>query len=384
MFSEGNIWVYYVSLLVCGAGALILNASGTQYSLLEAAEGVKRKKIVWIVTFFMVGYIVFWAAIRNGIVDTAEYITAYEMRSTNMTLKQIFSKSEDRDAPLFIAYQVLLKKLGFNWQQYLASIAIISGFFVAYGISKYSDDVPFTYYLFITGTHYFWLFNGIRQFVVASVIFACLKWFAEKKWWKLLIVVSILYFVHTSVIIVIPIYFIANMKNWSYGIYACILATIAVVLLFPSQFVSFLDTTFTDYDVAENFAKDDGVNILRFLVSMVTPTLAFIYKNELALVDNRYIKILINMSLISAGLYAVGVVTSGIYIGRLPLYTDLYGILFLPYLIKNILPKNTKGPIWVAALMLYFLYFYLQTKISNGVYYTTNLIEGLNMGGAQL
>ena len=384
---ENNTWVYYLAILLCGFGALVLNANQVDYSLIDATsgKGIKRQKQVYLVAFLLMGYIVFWAAIRNGVADTAAYIFKYKSLSLEINLKQLFLETDStgEKAPLFTLYQIILKRIGFNWQQYLVSIAIISGFCMFYGISKYSDDVPFSMYLFMTGLHFYWLFNGMRQFLVASIFFACFKWVVEKKLWKILILVFILYFIHKTAWILIPVYFIANMKNWSYGIYACILATMAVVILFPNQFTALLDDSFSEYNVAEEFANDDGVTVLRFLVSMVTPTLAFIYKDKIAEYENPYVNVMINMSLITGGLYAVGVVTSGIFMGRLPLYTDLFGLLFLPFIIKRVLPKNMRGPIGVAAILLYFLYFYLQAK-DGGMYYTTNWFEKMDLGGAQL
>lgn len=381
MFDQ-NVWVYYLALLVCGAGAFILKSSNTEYSLIDATSGIKRDKIVWFVTFLMMGYIVFWAAVRNGVVDTAQYIESYRNLSPNTSIKSLFlSKSEK--APLFKSYQVILRKLGFNWQQYLASIAIITGVFTWYGISKYSDDVALSMYLFMTGLYFYWMFNGIRQFLVVAILFASLRLIAEKKLWKFLLIIFILYFLHKTVIIMIPIYFIANMKNWSWGIYACVLATMAVVLLFPNEFVELLNDNYTDTNVTEQFAKDDGVNILRFLVAMVTPTLAFVYKDRLAEFDNPYVNVMINLSMVSAGLYAVGVVTSGVYIGRLPMFVDMYGIIFLPFMIRRVLPKETRGPIFVACIALYFLYFYLQAN-EGLIYYTTNWFDKMDLGGARL
>lgn len=95
-----------------------------------------------------------------------------------------------------------------------------------------------------------------------------------------------------------------------------------------------------------------GTDVFRFLVSMATPTLAFIYKDKIAEFDNPYINVMVNMSLITGGLYAVGVVTSGIYMGRLPLYTNLFGLILLPFILKRVLPKQAKGPVWVAAFII--------------------------------
>lgn len=42
----------------------------------------------------MLGYIVFWATIRNGIVDMREYIMSYEMSDPNKRLIDVLTKTE--------------------------------------------------------------------------------------------------------------------------------------------------------------------------------------------------------------------------------------------------------------------------------------------------
>ena len=375
-----NQWVYYLAIILCGFAALFMRANQVEYSLVDATSGAKRKRAtaVYVVTFVLVGYIVFWAAIRNGIVDTFTYIKRFNALSTEISFDALFKNDEEK-APLWKLYQIILKRLGLNWHFFLGSVAIVTGIFIYKGISEFSDDVPFSFYLFMTGLYFYWMFNGIRQFLVAAIVFASLRLITEKKLIKFLVLIATLYFLHKMVLIMIPIYFIANMKNWSYGIYTCVLATMAVVILFPGQFTALLDDSFEEYNVAEQFAKDDGVNIFRFLVAMVTPTLAFIYKKQIAEYDNKYINVMVNMSLITAGIYSIGVVTSGIYIGRLPLFTDMFGIILLPFIIKRVLPKNVRGPIWVASLIFYFVYFYLQ--LEEGMYYTTDWFRALDVSG---
>ena len=377
LFADGR-WIYFLALLLSGLAVLYLNANQIEYSLLDAEGNVrqKRDRMVYMVTFLLVGYIIFWAAIRNGIADTYTYIQHYNSLSKEINLKELFTSDEVK-APLFELYQILLKRLGLNFHWFIGSVAVFSGACIYYAFSRYSDDVAFSFYLFMTSLYFYsWLMNGIRQFLVVCIFFAAFRLIAEKKLIKLLILVAFCYFIHKTAIIFIPIYFIANMKNWSYGIYACVLATMALALIFPDQFIALVDDSFQEYNVAEQLETDDGVNILRFMVAMVPAILAFVFKKELKEFNNPYINVMTNLSLVTAGLYAVGVATSGILMGRLPVYTEIFNFLFLPFLIRRVLPKQVRGPIWVAAILLYFLHFYLQAK--EGTYYTTDLFPSLD------
>lgn len=391
LFSS-NEWVYYSAILLCAFMGIVVYVIQDKYSIAaigpSADEYQQRTRTVKFLTFVMLGYIVFWAAIRNGIVDTREYILSYEALNSNSNFIDIFSKTDgsyDSKAPLFKAYQLFLKKLGLNWHWYLGSVAVFSGLCIYYGVSKYSDDVALSCFLFIADLEFYWLFNGIRQFIVVAMLFAAFRLLAEKKLVKFLLFVFVMYFIHTTAIILIPIYFIANMKNWSIGIVSCILITMTVVLLFPNSINVWIDSAFSDYNYLDTLStiSDDGANILRVAVALVPPTLAFIYRKEIREYNNPYVNVMVNFSLITAGLYAVAYVSSGIFIGRLPMYTETFNILLLPFIIHQIVPKKVKPILYVCCIVGYLLFFHLQAK-DGGIYYTTDLVEGMDLGGVTL
>ena len=189
-----------------------------------------------------------------------------------------------------------------------------------------------------------------------------------------------MYFIHSTAIILIPIYFIANMKNWGWGITSCILVTMAVVLLFPSKVNTWIDNAFTNYGYLEAVEGDDGANILRVVVALVPSILAFLYRKKIREYNNNFVNVMVNFSLITAGLYAIANVSSGIYIGRLPIYTETFNILLLPFIIHKIAPKKDKPILYFCCMLGYFLFFHLQAR-GGGIYYTTDLIGGMNLGG---
>lgn len=328
----------------------------------------------------MIGYIVFWACIRNGVADTSEYIYGYEHLDINQSVFDVFKAKllNEEKAPLFKAFALLCAKAGFSYTVYLSIIAIISGICLIYGISNFSDDVTLSCFLFVASMDFFWLFNGIRQFLVACIFFACLRLIVEKKTVKFLIMVAILYLIHSSAIILIPIYFISNFKSWSLKIWVCIITVVALVILFPDQINNWLDDSFVEYGYAEATKNDDGVNFFRVLVAAVTPTIAFLFRPNVESYKNKYIEVMVNMSLITVGLYAVGVVTSGIFIGRLPIYTELFNMIILPFLIERVIPRSLKPIIWILCIGFFLLFFYLQTR---NIYYTTFLFDSMNLKG---
>lgn len=384
LFSS-NSWVYYVAVFLCAFTAIIEFAVEDKYTIVGIGEIAeiqnRRKNIVKFIAFILIGYIVFWAAVRNGVADTRTYIQSYNLLKSDVGIFDSFIRNDDGSldkAPLFTSYQILLKKLGFDWHFFLGSIAVFSGLCIYYGISKFSDSVSYSVFLFITSFDFIWLFNGIRQFVVAAMFFAAFRLVVEKKFIKFLLLVFVMYFIHSTAIILIPIYFIANMKNWNFGILVCLLMTMALLLLLPNKINLWIDEAFSDYGYLAAVEDDDGVNILRVAVSLVTPVLAYIYRKDIARYNNPYINVMVNFSLITAGLYAIGYVTSGIYVGRLPIYTELFNILLLPFIICCVSSKKIRPILVFCSIVGYLLFFYLQTK-DGSMYYTTDLFDSMNM-----
>ena len=368
-----NSWVYYSFILVIAF--LWLLPIHSECNVILTDNGYKKSKNLMVISFLLIGFITFWAAIRNGVADTATYIYGYdEMTDPQTSFIDIF-KGNDK-APLFGVFKLALKKLGFDYHVYLAAIAIISGVCIAYGIGAYTENVFLSAFIFVASTNCMWLFNGIRQFLVVSIIFASTRLIAEKKLFKFLLLVFILYLIHNSCIIMIPIYFILNFKPWSWQIGICVVATMAIVFLFPQQFIELLDEGFEDYNIVQQVEVDDGVNILRVLVAAVPSVLAFIYRENIHKYNNKYVNLWINASVITVGLYAVGVVSSGVFVGRLPIYTEIYNVLLLPFLLKRIIPPDTQKILYIACLGFFMLFFYLMQQ---NAYYTTDLFNSMNL-----
>ena len=64
-------------------------------------------------------------------------------------------------------------------------------------------------------------------------------------------------------------------------------------------------------------------------------------------------------------LYAIASVTSGIYIGRLPIYTEIFSLILFPWLIS--VPYKTERKLYTVLLFgFYAVYFIYQMQITWG------------------
>ena len=66
------------------------------------------------------------------------------------------------------------------------------------------------------------------------------------------------------------------------------------------------------------------------------------------------------MSIISTGLYVVSMFTSGIFIGRLPIYFSLYNYILLPWEIENLFTERSKKLVYIGLIGFYLLFYYAE------------------------
>ena len=316
------------------------------------------------------GYIIFWVGIRNGFADTPAYIRLFNSASFSDLYHLDFTLGSDWG---FIAVQAIFKTLiSSNYHAWLMFLAIISGGCVALTFQKYSVNFFYTAFMFLSLTTFTWMMNGIRQFVAVSILFACTPWLLQGQWKKYVMAVLLCATIHGTCIIMIPIYFIVQGKPWrkkTLFLIGCVL----LVFTFTARFTGLLNNLLaeTEYsNTVSHFAGDDGVNPLRVAVFAVPTILAFCGRKILAQDNDGMVDIFVNMSILTTLLYAIGVVTSGILIGRLPIYTQLYQYLLLPFVIQRCFTRNSAKIVFLCSICGYMCYFYLMTR---GMYYTSTL-----------
>ena len=81
------------------------------------------------------------------------------------------------------------------------------------------------------------------------------------------------------------------------------------------------------------------------------------------------------MSVLTSCLYLIAMATSGILLGRLPIYTQLYQYMLLPYVIDKLFENKTKDLVYVVSIFLFLLYFIIA---SAGFYYISDLTGNLD------
>ena len=103
--------------------------------------------------------------------------------------------------------------------------------------------------------------------------------------------------------------------------------------------------------------------MIRVLVFCIPPLMAFFFRQHIAAANVPIINLAVNMSVASMGAYIVSSFTSGIFIGRVPVYFSLYNYMLLPWIINRFFEKRTAKLIYLLLMICYMGFYYYQMHI---------------------
>lgn len=340
----------------------------------------QRANLFFVLMTFSV--IIFFASLRSSVADTAAYVSMFKSYPSDLSQIDGLLNGVAKRYPGFLVLTVILKKFTSDYNVWFTIIAVISGICVMIPLYKYSSNFGVSAFLFMASCQFSWMFNGMRQFLVASIIFACTGLVLRRKFIPYTIIVCLLSTIHTSALILIPMYFIVTGEPWNKRTMLFV-GGIILAILFTSKFTGMLEDVVENTDYAtsmEEFKEtDDGTSIMRIAVESVPVIIAFVYRNRIKDKLTPIIKLSINMSLVASGLYVISkIARSGIMLGRLPIYFSMYNLILLPWLIKNIFNKEEKRLVYYLMIVLYIAFFYYQMVVTwNGFGYASKIL-GLN------
>mgnify|MGYP001638106309 CR=1 FL=1 len=274
-------------------------------------------------------------------------------------------------------YQTLIylgtKIVGNNAELFFGIVAAFQMYSLMKLYRKYSTDLWLAVFIFVASTDYLsWMQNGIRQFIAVTWILLFSDCIFKKKYIKICIMILIAATIHTSALVMIPIVFIIQGKAFNKR---TVLVSIGVILLlvYLEQAVPVVNELLSETEYSNAItdwqtSNNDGVNIFRVLVYSVPTILSLLGWRIIRNYDDNVINILCNMSVVATLLYVIGMFTSGIYVGRLPIYCTLYtnGIL-LPWLINNIFERRTRNFVYITMIPCYCIFYYYQTHFVWGL-----------------
>lgn len=368
MLSSGYIYILLWAALV---GILSVMASGVCRQ--ENVNGEKVRRVTPLFAVISVLPLVIWAGYRGNVGDTGAYRQFFSEMPSAISSIRGYLDGIDKDKGFYLASSLIKCIIGNREVIYFIIIAAVQCFLLFRIYRKYSSSFAVSFFLFLASTDYVsWLFNGTRQFVAVTITMACFPWILEKKYVRAVVGILVASLFHQSALLVLPFVFIVQGKAWNKKTLLFICVVIAAVM-FVDRFTDILETVLaeTQYDniVTDwNALQDDGTNILRVLVYSVPMVVSLIGFKIIRQADDPVINICVNMSIVTTGLYIISMFTSGVYIGRLPIYFSLYNYILLPWEINHIFTERSKRLIYILMIGAYLVFYYYQ------MHYTWNII----------
>ena len=338
---------------------------------IELVNGKKVRRATPLFAVVVVLPLVIWAGFRGYVGDTAAYMRAFGEMPSSFGEINSYIDGISKDRGFYFVSAVIKCITGNRDTVYFIIVAAIQCFFLFKIYRRYSSAFVTCFFFFFASTDYIsWVFNGMRQFVAVTITVACFPWILKKKYILAIAGILIASLFHQSALLVLPFVFIVQGKAWNKKTLLFIFAVI-VAVMFADRFTNILDTMLseTQYEnVVSDWEswQDDGTNLLRVLVYSVSTILSLIGLKYIRQEDDPLINLCTNMSIASAGLYVISMFTSGIFIGRLPIYFSLYNYILLPWEIDKIFTKQSAKLIYISMVIAY-LGFYLYSLWAMGM-----------------
>ena len=358
-----NYWWLLIWLVLAG-GLLSVTVPKKPVQVLGKAE----YRWGWLSALILACPYVIWAGYRSHFGDTEAYRRWFlSVSSISKEINTMLS-GEAKDPGFSILIALLKKIVGNNDTLFFLLIASFQMFCIVYFLRKYSSDFLLCMYMFLLSTDYLsWMFNGMRQFIAVCIVLLGFGFVFRKKYVFATIVILLAATVHASALMMIPLIFVIQGRAWNWKtmlMLVCVCASIVLIEPFTVFMESVLaETQYSDIITNDIWTNDDGTNILRALFYSIPAILSLIGKKYVDKENSIIVNVCVNCSICTAAIYFLSVFSSGIYIGRLPIYTTLQGYAVVPWLINHTFTKQSAKIILGGLTVGYLIFFYYQMHV---------------------
>ena len=322
----------------------------------------KIKIIANISFIFLLIILIIVLGLRWSFGDTLAYVWVYQSIGTGVKI--------DGYEEGFLYFMSILKNISTDPQFMIFITSAIITTINLIVLRIYSSSFMISTYLYITSGYLMVTMNGIRQCLAAAFIFLATILIEKKKLVLYCFVILIMSTIHVSALIMIPFYFIANIESWSKKFIILIVLAICG-LLFYQDFEKLLFSLLSEKYASYQYLNEGGANILRILVSSVPVILSYM-KRDYIKKNWKVGNIFVNMSLLNFIIMCFSYYNW--VFARFYIYTQLYSIVLLTYLVTQCFNKKEKRILIYFLFVFYFVFFWFDCKMMN-IHYVSNFLN---------
>lgn len=318
--------------------------------------------------------LVIWTGFRTDIFgDTAAYRDGFMDAPSSLAGLISYVQNTEKDQG-FAVFTALIKSIfGNSAIVYFLIIAIFQLSCIVYFYRKYSNNYWLSIFVFVAATDYMsWMHNGIRQFLAVSITLVSISMFLKKKYVISILLILLAATFHASALLMLPGLFILQGKAWNKKTVLVLIAALIAILMID-RFTGILETLLSDTQYSNAVSTwetmgDNGTSPIRVLVYSIPTILSIIGLKWIRKEDDPMINLAVNAGICTTGIFCISVFSSGIFIGRLPVYFYMIsqGIL-LPWEIEHMFTKRSTKLILPLTIAFYAVYFFYQVYIAWGL-----------------
>lgn len=234
-----------------------------------------------------------------------------------------------------------------------------------------SDEFRLSFFLFMTLGYYFQTFSTVRYYLALAIALYSMKFALRRQWGRFVLLVLLGAAFHKSLLVVIPLYFLASLrwKKWQLAVAALFSTTFLFLQDFYLKVVVFLYPTYEDTEYLEGGTS--YINILRCAAVLAFAGIVYVMERreqpgEKLKEDPRF-WFYLYLNLGALVLYTFCSFLP--IISRIGYYLTVSQILFLPMLLARVKDEKWRRLFRAGILLAAVFYFtmYLSRAANDGV-----------------
>lgn len=307
-----------VMAIVCSLSCGAVSLGGNRNRCVNGTDVPAARVLIFLVFLTLIIFSGF-----RGISALINDEYAYRNRVLSMTDRSLMSALSDGPEKLDNLINWISSRIMPGESQWiLFSYSLITYSCFIYIIYKYCDFFELGILLLFLLNIVNVSFNTMQQMTAVAVASLGIPFIFGKKFFKYLIVIIVATLIHNSAIMLIAVYFVANMKPWSGKFIGIASAFVVVMALFNTVAPNFFSSVGMLEEYGDSYGQ--GVRIITVLVAFI-PLVFTIFFRSILPQDDDTLNCTINMAMIYAMIYLVS--TQNLYVARFAMYLQPYLII---------------------------------------------------------
>lgn len=317
-----------------------------------------RKIYIWIISLILI----LQSGLRNVAVgdDTYAYFLMFEDVKTMswstiyQSILEFYELGIGKD-PGYLVFQKIFQLVVFDYQVFIFIVATM--FFGALGNFIYKNtsrliDAIIAFVIYTVLFYSFFSITGIRQTIATAATLYGYELIKRKKLIPFLILLILASTIHKSVLIFIPFYFVARIKNPKY-LYRVILLLFPLLMIYKNSMSDYL-RVFGGYEQYDEF---EGAGTYTFTAMFLLISIVALWRSEIIIKNNNNAQHFYNAFAIA--LLFIPLTWINPTMMRIVQYFSIFMLLFIPEIIHSfqVISNKVKAYITRFTIILLILLF---------------------------